>query len=133
MFKMFKKYFLIMLLVLGVCFGTAAIAITADSVAMEWTANTEPDLAGYRVYRSDNGAAFVFIDQIPCGPSDSTCADFIDLNLPDGNYRWYVTAYDDTVPDENESGPSNIVEKDIITPIPVDTTPPDNPTGLRFP
>src|SRR5690606_23976026 len=41
---------------------TAPTGLTASvstvAVTLNWTANTEPDLAGYRVYRSVNGAAF---------------------------------------------------------------------------
>ena len=132
---MFKKYLLIFLLIFGLAFGTAAVAIAVDSVAMEWTPNNEGDLIGYRLYRSTQSGQYTygttspnFVDEIPCGPNDSSCANYIDLNLSEGTYYWVLTAIDS---EGYESGPSNEVTKTIDPPYV--GTPPNAPTNLRFP
>ena len=132
---MFKKYFLIVLLILGVCFGTAAVTLAADSVALEWSANSEPDLAGYYLYRTTSQGIYTFggpgspdlVGEIDCAPGDDSCTNFIDLNIPTGTY-WYVVTAHDT--ESLESGPSNQVTTTIFPP--EVGIPPANPNFLRF-
>jgi hypothetical protein len=66
---------------------------------MTWDANTESDLAGYKVY--ENGVA---IGECPTPNNSFT------YTISTGTKRtWYVTAFDTA---GNESGPSNQVSWD---------------------
>jgi hypothetical protein len=72
------------------------------SVELSWESNTEPDLAGYRVYRSINGGAFEKIADVNEIPAYS------DHAVERGKtYRYTVTAMDKS---GNESGRSPTVE-----------------------
>ena len=77
--------------------GLRAVA-SAASIELSWDANSEPDLAGYRVYRSTNGSAFEKIadgNEIPA---------YSDRAVEAGKtYRYVVTAVDKS---GNESGRS---------------------------
>ncbi len=93
-----------------------------------WDANTEPDLAGYHLYRSDTSGVYTlelidgrwvgsgWIADIPAG------TETFDYTVPEGTWYFVMTAYDTS---DNESGPSNEVSQTT------DTTPPDPPTGLQ--
>lgn len=76
---------------------------TAD-VRLTWNTNTEPDLAGYRVFR--DGAELT--------PNTSTQTLHLDRQRPDGTYRYEVIAIDFA---GNESDPAPL-------PVRVDLTPP---------
>jgi hypothetical protein len=72
------------------------------SVELSWESNTEPDLAGYRVYRSTDGAGFEKIGDVNEIPAYS------DHAVERGKkYRYTVTALDKS---GNESGRSATVE-----------------------
>jgi fibronectin type 3 domain-containing protein len=72
------------------------------SVELSWDANTEPDLAGYRVYRSTAGGAFEKVGDVNEIPAYS------DHAVERGKtYRYMVTALDKA---GNESGRSPTVE-----------------------
>ena len=85
-----------------------------------WDANTETDLAGYHLYRSDTSGVYTlgsgWIADIPAG------TETFDYEVPEGTWYFVMTAYDTT---GNESGSSNEVSQTT------DTTPPDAPTGLQ--
>jgi len=83
-----------------------------SSVTLVWDANTETDLAGYRLY----------CDKLPM--LDVGNVTTIGVDLPAGDNSCYVTAYDFS---GNESAPSN-----VATTVIGDTTPPSPPTGCRF-
>ena len=75
----------------------ASTAWGATDVSFRWDANTELDLAGYRLYRAETSGAYTkgaYIKQIPCAGSDTSCATATDVGVPDGTYFWVVTAYD---------------------------------------
>ena len=117
-----KKLFLTIITI--VCFlAMVAFAWAGLSVELEWTANSEPDLAGYNIYRADNdGGPYTKI-------GSTTTTGYIDGNLVfDVNYYWVVTAYDY---DSNESGHSNQVSNMTGTPPPPDTTPPGTPQDIN--
>jgi len=81
--------------------GLNAIAAAAN-IELIWDRNTEPDLAGYRVYRSLAGGPFEKIADIPESPSYS------DSKLESGKqYRYTISAVDRS---GNESKPSEPVE-----------------------
>ena len=113
------KRFLLMCAML-LALGSAAWAAT---VTVMWDANTETDLAGYRLYQSDTSGVYTFgenhaIETIPAGTETVTIDD-----IPDGTYFCVLTAYDFG---GNESGPSNEVE------VTVDSVPPNAPVLLRI-
>lgn len=88
-----------------------------------WDANSESDLAGYRLYQSDTAGQYEFgsefaITTIPKGSVTTTLKD-----IPEGIWFFVVTAYDDS---GNESVPSNEVSAKI------DNTSPAAPTTLRI-
>jgi hypothetical protein len=75
---------------------------SANSVELSWDANTEPDLAAYRVYRSVNGGAFEKIADVNEIPTYS------DKAVQSGKaYRYAITAVDKS---GNESLRSAVVE-----------------------
>jgi hypothetical protein len=85
----------------------------AQSVTLQWVANAESDLAGYRVYQTDTRGQYVFgpsspqlAAEIPTGPDPGGIVTHTLINIPDGAWYWVVTAYDI---DGLESGPSNEV------------------------
>ena len=95
-----------------------AVAV-ASGVTLTWTANTEPDLAGYNVYRSIvSGGPYAKLNAALV--TNTTYSD-----APDGTgpYYYVVTAVDTS---NNESLRSAQVSTGLL----VDTTPPAAPVGL---
>jgi hypothetical protein len=117
------------------CLATPAYAL---DVTLQWDANIETDLAGYKVYYktgSSGGSILtnyngtgayegnspidmpLALDENP----DLNIVEFTVTDLPDGQtYYFVVTAYNDDIP-PLESGPSN---EEYTTATPLDTTPP---------
>jgi hypothetical protein len=78
---------------------------SANSVELSWDANTEPDLAAYRVYRSVNGGAFEKIADVGEIPTYS------DKAVQSGKtYHYAITAVDKS---GNESPQSAAVEATV--------------------
>jgi hypothetical protein len=70
-----------------------------QEIILGWDANSEPDLAGYRVYSSTNGAGPFALQ------ATAPIARYLNTLLTNGTiYYYYVTAFD---VGNNESGPSN--------------------------
>lgn len=102
--------------------GITACLILAESMAwgatLSWDANTEPDLAGYRVYQCS---------QQPCGPASGSATVLatlgkvtsFNIGTPAVVQYYVVTAYDFA---NNESGQSN-----VTTYIPPGGSPPPPP------
>jgi hypothetical protein len=85
----------------GVPAGLTAAA-SPDSIELTWDRNTEPDFAGYRVYRSLDGAAFEKIADLVEAPNYS------DRRVASGKrYRYAISAVDQL---GNESARSQPVE-----------------------
>ncbi len=81
--------------------GLQPPVVTATGAFIQWNPNTETDIAGYRVYRSDNpnaGFAPLFMDP-------QTANSFSDPNFRP-NFYYQVTAVDES---GNESDPSAVV------------------------
>jgi len=102
---------------------------TAWSAMLTWNANSEPDLAGYRVYQCS---------QQPCTRASGTASPLVTLGqvtsfnieTPAVTQYYFITAYDLT---NNESGESNLATlmPDGSSPPPPLTAPP-TPAGLRI-
>lgn len=115
-----KKLFLTMVLV----FGLTALCFAESPVSFTWNANSEPDLAGYRLYQSAVSGDYVFgeVNSVKitlAGTETCTLS-----NVLDGEWFWVLTAYDNY---GNESGRSNEVTKIL------DTIGPDPPASLQIP
>jgi len=79
---------------------------TTGSVTLTWNANSESDLAGYKVYRGTaSGAYGAPIASLPTGTTQH-----VSNGLPVGTYFFVITAYDQA---GNESAPSPEVSKSI--------------------
>ena len=93
-----------------------------------WDANTEPDLAGYRLYRAPGSGT---MPAPTCGAfaqvqSFGLVATGVDAP-PNGRWCYHLTAIDNAWPSGNESGPSNRVYLQV----PTDSTAPGVPGSLR--
>lgn len=78
---------------------------SATTIELSWNGNTEPDLAGYRIYRSVNGGAFEKVGEAPDLPTYS------DKAVERGKtYRYAVTAVDKS---GNESQRSEAAEASL--------------------
>jgi len=95
----------------------------ARDVQFGWNANTETDLAGYRLYQSNVVGSYTKGMTSPnfkaaiLAPS----VEYTLLAVPDGTWYWVLTAYDTA---GNESGFSNEVT------LTIDTTAPSAPGGF---
>ena len=119
----------ILLIILAILFVVYAIG-NAEERTLQWDPNTEPDLAGYRVYYghtqggpyvgagiSWNGMAFV-------SPVDVGNVTEVVFDLPDGDWYFVATAYDNEIP-SLESDYSNEVFVKI-------SNPPNPPSMFRL-
>ena len=103
----------------------ADLAATAGdgSVSLSWTANSESDLAGYRVYRSTEATVAPDSGHLL---AETTTSAYDDTTAANGTtYHYLVTAVDKA---GNESAASAIVDASPTGP--ADTTPPAAPAGL---
>ena len=132
-----KKWGKLLFLSIGLIFCLNKYAYALD-VTLQWDANKETDLAGYKVYyRAGTSGSGVLENYDGIGAnegdspiemllaqdenSDPDIVEFTVSNLPNGlTYFFVVTAYDNEVP-SNESGPSNEADTTSLEP---DTMPP---------
>ena len=84
------KRFLIVLLVLVLCFSTGVVVASADSVTLEWSANSEPDLVGYRVFIRDWKGVYNYTTPAWEGIETTCIIDIGSLKLP----HFVARAYD---------------------------------------
>ena len=104
-----------LILVLFLVLGLVSICLADSTVRFEWDANSETDLAGYRLYQSATPGSYVYgkgneVAEIPAGTAELTLS-----NVPDGDWSWVLTAFDTH---GNESGPSNEVGANLDTEAP---------------
>ena len=90
-----------------------------SSVTLAWDANTEADLAGYKLYRAPAATGPWTLAQTVGKVTTTTVT-----GLADGTYFFVLTAFDNKTPTPNESGHSNQVT------FGADTTPPANPKNV---
>jgi len=109
LFKIAKRIFLIALF--GLLIG---VAHSADKT-LTWDANTETDLAGYKIYYAPIGIETWTAVNVGNVTQYSRSA----LGILEDGHNYYVTAYDTS---GNESGPSNVI--DDVSPSP--------PSGCRW-
>lgn len=108
----------------------AVAAVPADlAITVTWTGSHEADLAGYTVYRSEDGGSYRQIGTRSAGENNYT---FRDTGVAVGcSYSYYVTAQD-TRGNTAESGRTAYVsplDNDIIAPKAVITCPATGTTG----
>lgn len=92
---------------------------------LTWSANSEPDLAGYRVYQCS---------QQPCTRTSGRASllanlgevTSFDIGMPSGTQFYFITAYDSA---NNESGSSNLA---TFMPAGSPQISPPTPSGLRI-
>ena len=113
-----RKIFFALLMILAF----AGTSLAASNVTFQWTANIEPDLAGYRLYQSASSGIYVYgegneVIDIPVGTAIGTA------QVQDGTWFWVLRAYDTA---GNESGDSNEVTKALNSVGPAD------PAGLTI-
>ncbi len=97
------------------------------SATLTWSPNSEPDLAGYRVYKCN---------QLPCGKNSGTASllttlgkvNSYNIGTPSAVQHYVVTAYDMS---NNESAESSVATFTPLatTPQPPPSTPPDDPAS----
>lgn len=86
-------------------------------VTLSWTANSEPDMAGYNIYRSSDGTSYTKVNGDPV--ADTT---YVATGLTNGQQYWFKITAVDTA--GNESAYSS-----TVTATPVNVAP-AVPTGL---
>lgn len=125
--KLFMSIILVVLLVIPIA------VFAASDVTFEWDANTEADLAGYRLYQSSvsvstldtNNDGIITLSEFQNGPSFGVGyapvgTETVTIQVEDGTWYWVLTAYDTG---DNESDPSIEVTATLDTEAPA---PPQN-------
>lgn len=113
--KILKQSRALLTLLILIC----PIAKAAD-VKLSWTANTESDLAGYKLYQGTASRTYGSPTQIGIQTTYTV------IGLAPGTYYFALKAFDTS---GNESGFSNEVSKVIITPPPEG----ESPSGTVIP
>lgn len=119
------KYIKQLIIIFAIMFITS-VALAATNVTFQWNANSESDLAGYKLYRSVNPAVTpfdAFVDVPLASLTDPSNPEFTWNGIPDGTWYFAATAYDTS---GNESGYSNIITDTF------DTSPPTPPSNLSI-
>ena len=111
----FRKVFLASALAVGLFLIPNGVqSATSNSATLQWAANQESDLAGYRVYHGTTSGVY----GSPQNVGLATTFQFVNLE-PNKTHYFSVVAYDTS---GNESDPSPEVFKQILsTPIPTPT------------
>lgn len=117
-----KKIVIFLIALLSIITLTA-IPVLAKDINFAWDANTESDLAGYRLYQSNTSGSYTYgsgneVAEIAAGTETVTLT-----GVTDGTWYWVLTAFDT---EGNESLPSNEVSQTV------DETAPSAPTTLHF-
>ena len=100
------------LLTLIVFFFMCGMAWAASNVTFGWDANSEADLAGYRLYQTQIIGQYTFGDGNEVASVAAGIEELTIIGVGDGVYYWVLIAYDTH---GNESGPSNEVTADLDT------------------
>ena len=84
-------------------------SVLGGDVTLDWTANTDPDLAGYHVERTDSAGG---VSRLTASPISETT--YLDAALPDDTYGYQVISVDQV---DNEGDPSAPAEALVYTPV----------------
>ena len=104
-------------------FNVASADAATVRITLEWSANTESDLAGYRLYRSTTSGSYTYGAANAAAAFGKVTTGTADVVGAEGQRFYFVlTAFDLT---GNESGPSN--EVSYVIP---DTTAPAAPRNF---
>lgn len=111
-----------------ICFlAMASFVCAGTNVTFQWDANSESDLAGYKIYRSNVSGDYsspANVLDIPLSAlADTGEPQYTEEDVPDGEWFWVATAYDTS---GNESGYSNEVTDSL------DATAPETPQNLTI-
>jgi hypothetical protein len=118
---MFKKMFSSLLILVVLLYLTIVNAFSFDLI-FNWLDSDAPDFSHYAFWQSDDGCV-TYQSHVLRALSNYRMND---VQLPDGDYCWDVTAFDTT---GNESAHS--VEKFYLTlPLPADPPPDKDPPGV---
>ena len=98
--------------ILAAMFFMAGTAFADPMATFGWDPNSEPDLAGYRIYYTSTPGEYQFggfaspnfLAEITCAPGDAACCTYVKPNLSGPGFFFVATAFD---ADGFESGPSN--------------------------
>lgn len=101
---------------------------TGDRLLLQWNANTEPDLLGYRIYRAVSSGVYAPPDgayqRLGSAMVDTTQPSFTDTTVSRDVYYFYrITAVDQSGNESLPSNPSSTFATDI--------TPPAKPAGFK--
>jgi len=114
----------LLVFVVGISWFLYASNVMAMDVSFQWTANTETDLAGYRVFMREMPADYNFT--APAWEGTEVTATLLNLSDTE-DYFFVVRAYDIW---GNESGNSNEVR--LYRGQVPDTVPPSGPVGITI-
>ncbi len=85
---------------------------STSNITLTWTPNTEPDLAGYNIYRSASGTGtFVKLNSTPL-----TMASYTDTTAPAGVFSYYRLTAVDISGNESSFTTANALRKDTVAP-----------------
>lgn len=110
-----------------ICFlAIASFAWAGTNVIFQWNPNTEADLAGYNLYRSNVIGTYLDTPDVvvECGPNDASCCTATESNIPDGIWFWVVKAFD-------SSGNVSVINSNEVT-RKLDSTAPGTVDGLTI-
>ena len=97
------RHLAIVFFIIAVIFGWAVLTYAATTtIVLNWDANTEPDLVGYKLYQSSTPTGTKALIQTILKPLTTATV----AGLPDGSRCWVLAAFDTF---GNVSGYSNQV------------------------
>lgn len=113
-----KRFIAVAIMIVALSFvaspRTVVIQTVGNTVTLAWDANSEPDLAGYKVYRGTVSGTYGTPVTLPLSALPNPSApQWTSPSLANGRYYFAVTAYNTA---GLESGYSNEVSTTIATP-----------------
>jgi hypothetical protein len=103
---------------------------TTSSITFHWDANSEPDLAGYEIYRQQLALAGGFVRIAQVGPAVTSYTD--ETVTTDQTYEYYVLAYDTSFNRSPESNHITATAEARIVALTVNVTVPAGTPGTVY-